>query len=90
MEGKWPRYASDVFKARDIRDGDQADDEDEDADQHPRKIVKKGKKKAQVSLQTIDSGIPQLLNILDMHVPEKQDIIWAFVTCHYRKVLGFR
>ena len=83
MEEKWSRYASDVFKAGKILDGDQADDEDEDVDQHPRKIVKKGKKKAQVSLQTLDSGIPQLPNILDMHVLEKQDIIRAFVTCHY-------
>jgi len=35
MEEKWSRYASDVFKAGEILDGDQADDEDEDADQHP-------------------------------------------------------
>jgi len=90
MEEKWLRYASDVFKAGKIPDGDQADDEDEDVDQHPRKIVKNGKKKAQVSLQTLDSRIPQLPNILDMHVPEKQDIIQTFVTCHYCKLLGFR
>jgi len=90
MEVKWSRYASDVFKAGKVQDGDQADDEDEDVDQHPQKIVKKAKKKAQVSLQTLDSGISQLPNILDMHVLEKQDIIRAFMTCHYCKLLGFR
>ncbi|KIM63468.1 hypothetical protein SCLCIDRAFT_24147 [Scleroderma citrinum Foug A] len=89
IEDKWSRYASDVFRAGEVGDGEDANDEGEDADPRPRMKVKKGKKKTQVTLPALDDGIPQLPTILDLHVPEKQDILWAFVTCHYRRNFQF-
>ncbi|KIM61907.1 hypothetical protein SCLCIDRAFT_120755, partial [Scleroderma citrinum Foug A] len=79
IEDKWSRYPLDVFRAGEVGDGEDAD---------PRSRMK-DKKKTQVTLSALDNGIPQLPTILDLHVPEKQDILQAFVTCHYHRNFQF-
>ena len=78
IEDKWSRYASDVFRAREVGDGEDANDEGEDADPRPQMKVKKGKKKTQVTLQAIDDGIPQLPTILDFPRTRKTGHIAGF------------
>ena len=89
IEDKWSRYASDVFRVGEVGDGEDANDEGEDANPRPRMKVKKGKKKTQVTLPALDNSIPQLPTILDLHILEKQDILQAFVTCHYCRNFQF-
>ncbi|KAL4070172.1 hypothetical protein V8B97DRAFT_2024185 [Scleroderma yunnanense] len=47
-----------------------------------------GKKRPSVPLPTLEDGTPQISNILDIHAPEKKDIMRSFVTFHYHKQLS--
>ena len=80
MEVRWSQYAKDAF-------GEDREGEEEGSDNGGagrRVKVRKGQRRPPYELQTMDDGTPWLPDILDMLVWKKKDVMWAFITNHYR------
>jgi len=63
--------------------GEEHDDSNEDAG--PTLCRKKGQKRLQTVLPTMEDGTPMILIILNMQALERKDVMRTFVTWHYRK-----
>jgi len=73
----WDAYAQQAIG------GEEHDDSDEDA--RPTLCRKKGQKRPQTVLPTMEDGTPMIPIILDMQALERKDVMRTFVTWHYRK-----
>ena len=80
MEIRWSRYAKEAFG----EDREEEEEGSENGGEGQRVKVRKGQRRPEYQLPTVEDGTLQLPDILDMLVSRKKDVMRAFVMYHYR------